>query len=97
MFYLFKECTVLQYYHEAMKCQLDGLLDKAQLLYTEILQSEIIMNNDSTGSSTLMKVKFLILKNLATIAKEKNDLSTAVATYIEVPEEVMVCVLLLLK
>ena len=34
--------------------------------------------------NTLQRVKFLILKNLASIAKEKDEMSTAIAAYIEV-------------
>ncbi len=36
------------------------------------------------NTSTILKLKYLIYKNLATIAKETGDLSAAVDAYIQV-------------
>ena len=45
---------------------------------------ESLSDGASVQSSTLLKLKFLIYKNLAGIAKERGDLSAAVDAYIQV-------------
>uniref|UniRef100_A0A1X7UXN3 Calcineurin-binding protein cabin-1 MEF2-binding domain-containing protein n=1 Tax=Amphimedon queenslandica TaxID=400682 RepID=A0A1X7UXN3_AMPQE len=75
-----QESALLKLYHEAVKEQQEGHLDKAKSLYCDILCSPVI-ENDEAG--VLQKIKFFILKNLASIAKERDDMPTAVSAYLE--------------
>lgn len=82
-----------------MKHQQDGQFAEAKHLYQEILESEVMeelcasgrgSRGDGTSSeavaqtSTITRLKYLIYKNLASIAKEQGDYSAAVDAYIEV-------------
>lgn len=68
-----------------MRLQKDGDLKQAKKLYCEILKSEV-MEEASTVSdvSTIVKLKYLLYKNVAGILREEGDLSGAVDAYIEV-------------
>ena len=93
-----QESACLQLYHKAMKQQQDGQFMEAKQLYQEILDSEVMvelcrasgMNDGAEGeamiaqNSTITRLKYLIYKNLASIAKEQGDYSAAVDAYIEV-------------
>lgn len=84
-----QESACLQLYHTAMKHQQDGEMEKAKAIYREILESEImdVVCSDGTSSivtSTILKLKYLIYKNFASIARDQGDLSAAVDAYIEV-------------
>ena len=81
-----------------MKHQQDGEMEKAKTIYREILESEIMEVVCSDGSasiatSTILKLKYIIYKNFASIARDQGDLSAAVDAYIEVLLCVSVCVL----
>lgn len=53
--------------------------------FTFILLIQLDPPVEGTGQfSTLHRLKFLILKNLASIAKEKDDTAMAVTAYVEV-------------
>ena len=81
-----------------MKHQQDGKFREAKHLYQEILDSEVMeelcrgsgMDGGTEGEavmahdSTITRLKYLIYKNLASIAREQGDYSTAVDAYIEV-------------
>ncbi len=45
---------------------------------------ETLAGGGSVKTSTILRLKYLIYKNLATIAKETGDLSAAVDAYIQV-------------
>ena len=94
-----KESACLQLYHKAMKHQQDGEFAEAKHLYQEILESEVMEELCASGrgsgadgtsgeivaqASTITRLKYLIYKNLASIAKERGDYSAAVDAYIEV-------------
>lgn len=66
-----------------MKLQQEGKWEEAKALYCEILESEV-MEDDSPLSGTILRLKFLIYKNIASIAREQGDLSAAADAYIEV-------------
>ena len=64
---------------------------RSSQMYTSIITKQYYLHiiqcgypQDDGGMNTLQRVKFLILKNLASIAKEKDEMSTAIAAYIEV-------------
>jgi hypothetical protein len=81
-----------------MKQQQDGKFREAKQLYQEILDSEVMvevcrdsgLHDGAVGEatiardSTITRLKYLIYKNLASIAKEQGDYSAAVDAYIEV-------------
>ena len=68
-----------------MKLQQEGKWGEAKALYCEILDSELMEEDkDWTTSSTILRLKFLIYKNIASIAREQGDLSAAADAYIEV-------------
>lgn len=76
-----------------MKHQQEGEWVKAKALYCEILESELMeeaCGSSATSpsflpsSSTIARLRFLIYKNMASIAKEQGDLSAAVDACIEV-------------
>ena len=46
------------------------------------MSTSTVLLQDEAG--VLKKIKFFIYKNLASIAKERNDIPTAVSAYIEV-------------
>ena len=78
-------------YHDAMKCQQSGEWSKAKEMYCEILESEVMEEaceaseeSFQLSTSTIGRLKFLIFKNIASIAREQGDLSAAVDAYIEV-------------
>lgn len=93
-----QESACLHLYHKAMKQQQDGKFREAKQLYQEILDSEVMVEvgRDSgrhggvegeatiARDSTITRLKYLIYKNLASIAKEQGDYSAAVDAYIEV-------------
>lgn len=94
-----QESACLQLYHKAMKHQQDSQFSKAKHLYQEILESEVMEELCASGrgsgtgemsseamaqTSTITRLKYLIYKNLASIAKEQGDYSAAVDAYIEV-------------
>ena len=97
---LLQESACLQLYHKAMKHQQDGQFSEAKRLYQEILDSEVMEELCALGrssgvdgvageatvaqNSTITRLKYLIFKNLASIAKEQGDYSAAVDAYIEV-------------
>lgn len=66
--------------------QQEGKWLEAKALYCEILDSELMEESGEewTASSTILRLKFLIFKNLASIAREQGDLSAAADAYIEV-------------
>jgi hypothetical protein len=71
-----------------MKLQQEGRWEEAKTLYCEILESEVMEEGDSSAdaplSSTILRLKFLIYKNIASIAREQGDFSAAADAYIEV-------------
>ncbi len=68
-----------------MKLQQEGKWEAAKALYCEVLESEIMEEGlEAPLPSTLLRLKFLIYKNIASIAKEQGDLSAAADAYIEV-------------
>ena len=69
-----------------MKLQQEGKWGEAKALYCEILESEVMEDGDDAPalSSTILRLKFLIYKNIASIAREQGDLSAAAEAYIEV-------------
>lgn len=71
-----------------MKLQQEGKWREAKALYCEILESEVVEGGGDSAeappSSTILRLKFLIYKNVASIAKEEGDLSAAIDAYIEV-------------
>ena len=93
-----QESACLQLYHKAMKHQQDGKFREAKQLYQEILDSEVMeelcrepgMDGGGEGEATtahdntITRLKYLIYKNLASIAREQGDYSAAVDAYIEV-------------
>ena len=93
-----QESACLHLYHKAMKHQQDGKFREAKHLYQEILDSEVMeelcrgsgMDGRAEGEvmiahdSTITRLKYLIYKNLASIAREQGDYSAAVDAYIEV-------------
>ncbi len=82
-----QESACLELYHSAIRLQQDGDLAQAKEIYREILESELM--EDVGGASqhtTLSKLKYLVYKNMAAIAREQGDLSAAVDSYIEVGE-----------
>ena len=75
-----------------MKLQQEGKLEEAKAIYCEILESEVmeVGGADSAPlSGTITRLKFLIYKNVASIAKEQGDLSAAVDAYIEASGAIM--------
>ena len=74
-----------------MRLQQDGDLMQAKELYREILDSEVMEEACQVGGasevSTIVKLKYLVYKNIAGIAREQGDLSAAVDAYIEVRKE----------
>lgn len=71
-----------------MKLQQEGKFLEAKALYCEILESEVMEEDrasvDAPLSSTILRLKFLIYKNVASISREQGDLSAAADAYIEV-------------
>ena len=86
-----QESACLKHYHTAMKLQQEGKWEEARALYCEILESEVLGAAESEEaaaeappSSTIQRLKFLVYKNIASIAREQGDLSAAADAYIEV-------------
>ena len=80
-----QESACFKLYHNAIKLQQEGKWREAKQLYCEILDSELMEDDgDWTASSTILRLKFLIYKNIASIAREHGDLSAAADAYIEV-------------
>ncbi len=80
-----QESACFKLYHNAIKLQQEGKWGEAKALYCEILDSELLEEDtDWTASSTILRLKFLVYKNLASIAREQGDLSAAADAYIEV-------------
>lgn len=71
-----------------MKLQQESKWEEAKALYCEILESEVVEGGGDSAetppSSTILRLKFLIYKNVASIAKEQGDISAAIDAYIEV-------------
>ena len=68
-----------------MKLQQEGKWEEAKALYCEILESEVMEESEGSPlSSTILRLKFLIYKNIASIAREQGDFSAAADAYIEV-------------
>lgn len=71
-----------------MQLQQEGKWEDAKVIYCEILESEIMemasSSAEASASSTILRLKFLIFKNIASIAQEQGDLSAAADAYIEV-------------
>ncbi len=66
-------------------------MKEAKDIYCEILESEVMEGVISgsgetppSSSTTILRLKFLIFKNIASIANEQGHLSEAVDAYIEV-------------
>ena len=78
----------MKIYHNAIQLQQEGRWEQAKAMYCEILESELMEeaggSAESLSSSTVLRLKFLIYKNVASIAKEQGDISAAVDAYIEV-------------
>lgn len=70
-----------------MKLQHEGKWEGAKALYRDILESEVMeggATTDAPPSSTILRLKFLVYKNIASIAREQGDYSAAADAYIEV-------------
>lgn len=69
-----------------MRLQQEGKWGEAKALYCEVLESEVMEGggDDAPLASTILRLKFLIYKNIASIAREEGDLSAAADAYIEV-------------
>ncbi len=80
-----QESACLELYHSAIRLQQDGDLSQAKEIYREILESELMEEvGGASQHTTLSKLKYLVYKNVAAIAREQGDLSAAVDSYIEV-------------
>lgn len=84
-----QESACLKLYHNAMKLQQEGKWKEAKAIYCELLESEVMEegggdSEEAPPSSTILRLKFLIYKNIASIAREQGDLSAATDAYIEV-------------
>ena len=70
-----------------MKLQQEGKWEEAKTLYRDILESEVMEGGAATEappSSTILRLKFLVYKNIASVAKQQGDYSAAADAYIEV-------------
>lgn len=71
-----------------MKLQQEGKWEEAKALYCEILESEVMevggVLNGAPPSGTILRLQFLIYKNIASIARGQGDLSAATDAYIQV-------------
>ena len=78
-----------------MRLQQEGDLLQAKELYREILDSEVMEEACQVGGasegSTIVKLKYLVYKNIAGIAREQGDLSAAVDAYVEVQKGLNYC------
>ncbi len=75
----------MELYHSAIRLQQDGDFSKAKDIYRQILESEVMEEvGGASHHTTLSKLKYLVLKNIAAIAREQGDLSAALDAYIEV-------------
>ena len=77
---------ISKYFNQRSSQMYTSLITKQlYTIYLHIIQCGC--PQDDGVINTLHRVKFLILKNLASIAKEKDELPTAVSAYIEVMDK----------
>lgn len=70
-----------------MKLQQEGKWEEARTLYRDILESEVMEGGAATEappSGTILRLKFLVYKNIASVARQQGDYSAAADAYIEV-------------
>jgi len=85
---ILQESECLRLYHDAIQHQQSGQFGEAQALYQEVLESEVMEEAEEEAmgdikTNTILKLKYLIYKNLAAIAREEGDLAAAMDAYIE--------------
>lgn len=69
-----------------------GLRVRGDSLPSSLSQADqILEGGGSVNTSTILRLKYLIYKNLATIARETGDLSAAVDAYIQVHVTLFAC------
>lgn len=79
-----QESKLFNNYTIAIELQGNGKLDDAEKQYIAILDHDLIKNSTNKSKEALVKLKYLVVKNLALLYRSKKENNSALKYYLQV-------------